>query len=84
MRPRRTALVVLVVPESGDSIQTMKAGLMEASDLFVVNKADRPGAERMARELSMMLHLRLGSEACPSRLRDSTAGGAQQVLPEAP
>jgi LAO/AO transport system kinase len=33
---------------------------MEASDLFVVNKADRPGAERMARELSMMLHLRLG------------------------
>jgi LAO/AO transport system kinase len=52
--------VVLVVPESGDAIQTMKAGLMEASDLFVVNKADRPGAERMARELSMMLHLRLG------------------------
>jgi LAO/AO transport system kinase len=52
--------VVVLVPESGDSIQAMKAGLMEASDLFVVNKADRPGADRLARELSMMLHLRLG------------------------
>jgi len=52
--------VVVVVPESGDSIQAMKAGLMEAADLFVVNKADRPGADRFARELDMMLHLRLG------------------------
>lgn len=52
--------VVIVVPESGDSVQAMKAGLMEASDLFVVNKADRPGAERMARELTQMLHLRFG------------------------
>jgi LAO/AO transport system kinase len=52
--------VVVLVPESGDSIQTMKAGLMEAADLFVVNKADRPGAPRLAREVEMMLHLRLG------------------------
>jgi LAO/AO transport system kinase len=52
--------VVVLVPESGDSIQAMKAGLMEAADLFVVNKADRPGADRLARELSLMLHLRLG------------------------
>src|SRR5690606_32301281 len=52
--------VVIVVPESGDSVQAMKAGLMEAADLFVVNKADRPGAERMARELTQMLHLRFG------------------------
>jgi LAO/AO transport system kinase len=52
--------VVVLVPESGDSIQAMKAGLMEAADLFVVNKADRSGADRLARELSMMLHLRLG------------------------
>jgi LAO/AO transport system kinase len=51
---------VVLVPESGDSIQTMKAGLMEAADLFVVNKADRPGAQRLAREVEMMLHLRLG------------------------
>ncbi|MGH7553578.1 MAG: methylmalonyl Co-A mutase-associated GTPase MeaB, partial [Longimicrobiales bacterium] len=54
------SIVVVLVPESGDSIQAMKAGLMEASDIFVINKADRPGAERMAREVSMMIHLRLG------------------------
>ncbi|HUE77188.1 MAG TPA: methylmalonyl Co-A mutase-associated GTPase MeaB, partial [Longimicrobiales bacterium] len=52
--------VVVLVPESGDSIQTMKAGLMEAADLFVVNKADRPGAPRLAREVETMLHFRLG------------------------
>ncbi|MFO7894980.1 MAG: methylmalonyl Co-A mutase-associated GTPase MeaB [Longimicrobiales bacterium] len=51
---------VILVPESGDSIQTMKAGLMEAADLFIVNKADRPGAQRLAREVEMMLHLKLG------------------------
>ena len=52
---------VVLVPESGDGIQAMKAGLMEVSDLFVINKADRPGADRMAREISMMLHLRTGN-----------------------
>lgn len=51
---------VVLVPESGDAIQTMKAGLMEAADLFVVNKADRPGAQRLAKEVEMMLHMRLG------------------------
>ncbi len=51
---------VVLVPESGDAIQTMKAGLMEAADLFVINKADRPGAPRLAKEVEMMLHLRLG------------------------
>jgi LAO/AO transport system kinase len=55
-----TTLVVLV-PESGDSIQAMKAGLMEIADLFDINKADRPGADRLAREVDMMLHLRLGN-----------------------
>ncbi len=52
--------VVVLVPESGDSIQAMKAGLMEAADLFVVNKADRPGADKLSRELSLMLHFRHG------------------------
>ncbi|HEX7091478.1 MAG TPA: methylmalonyl Co-A mutase-associated GTPase MeaB [Longimicrobiales bacterium] len=52
--------VVVLVPESGDSVQAMKAGLMEIADLFVINKADRPGAERMAREVEMMLRLRAG------------------------
>lgn len=52
-----TTLVVLV-PESGDSVQAMKAGLMEIADIFVMNKADREGADRALRELSAMLHLR--------------------------
>ncbi|HEX5727536.1 MAG TPA: methylmalonyl Co-A mutase-associated GTPase MeaB [Longimicrobiaceae bacterium] len=52
--------VVVLVPESGDSIQAMKAGLMEIADVFVVNKADRPGADRLVQELEVMLHLRLG------------------------
>jgi LAO/AO transport system kinase len=52
--------VVVLVPESGDGIQAMKAGLMEAADLFVINKSDRPGADKLAREVQMMLHLRSG------------------------
>jgi LAO/AO transport system kinase len=50
--------VVVLVPESGDGIQAMKAGLMEIADIFVVNKADRPGARTLARDLRGALHLR--------------------------
>jgi LAO/AO transport system kinase len=52
--------IVVLVPESGDSIQTLKAGLMEIADIFVVNKADRPGADRLRNELELMLGLRSG------------------------
>jgi LAO/AO transport system kinase len=52
--------MVVLVPESGDSIQTLKAGLMEIADIFVVNKADRPGADRLRNELELMLGLRSG------------------------
>ena len=45
------AVIVVLVPESGDSVQTMKAGLMEIGDIFVVNKCDRPGSDRMAADL---------------------------------
>ncbi len=47
--------VVVMVPEAGDEIQTMKAGLMEIADIFVVNKADRPGADMFVRNLQLML-----------------------------
>ncbi len=47
--------IVVLVPESGDEIQTMKAGLMEIADIFVVNKADRPGAESFTKNLRLML-----------------------------
>jgi LAO/AO transport system kinase len=53
-------VVVVLVPESGDAIQAMKAGLMEIADIFVVNKADRPGAARVAKEIRQALHLRAG------------------------
>ena len=59
-RTADTSIVVLV-PESGDSIQTLKAGLMEIADIFVVNKADRPGADRLRNELELMLGLRHGA-----------------------
>lgn len=52
--------VVVLVPESGDGVQAMKAGLMEIADVFVINKADRPGADRLAQEIEVMLHMRLG------------------------
>jgi LAO/AO transport system kinase len=52
--------VVILVPESGDSIQALKAGLMEIADLFVVNKADRPGAERVRNDIELMLGMRHG------------------------
>lgn len=50
--------VVVLVPEAGDTIQTMKAGLFEIADIFVVNKADRPGADNLVAELQTMIHLR--------------------------
>ncbi len=49
--------VVVLVPESGDTIQTMKAGLMEIAEIFVVNKADRQGADRILSELKSMVEL---------------------------
>jgi LAO/AO transport system kinase len=50
--------VVVLVPESGDGIQAMKAGLMEIADLFVLNKADRPGADQAVMSLKMILGFR--------------------------
>ncbi|HEY4151653.1 MAG TPA: methylmalonyl Co-A mutase-associated GTPase MeaB [Chitinophagaceae bacterium] len=47
--------VVVLVPEAGDEIQSMKAGLMEIADVFVVNKADRPGADLFIKNLRAML-----------------------------
>jgi LAO/AO transport system kinase len=52
--------VLVLVPESGDSIQTLKAGVMEVADIFVVNKADRPGADRLRNDVELMLGLRRG------------------------
>src|SRR5258708_1115431 len=52
--------VVVTVPEAGDGVQVMKAGLNEIADIFVVNKADREGADRIKAELELSVHLRGG------------------------
>lgn len=54
-------VVVVLVPEAGDAVQVMKAGLMEVGDVFVVNKADREGADRMAEALTLELEARTTS-----------------------
>jgi LAO/AO transport system kinase len=48
--------IVVLVPEAGDEIQTMKAGLMEIADIFVVNKSDRPQAEQFVKHLEILAH----------------------------
>jgi GTPase len=64
MRLADTTVVVLV-PESGDAIQTMKAGLMEVADFFAVNKADRAGAPALMAELKFAAHLHHASATTP-------------------
>ncbi|WP_231184045.1 methylmalonyl Co-A mutase-associated GTPase MeaB [Haladaptatus sp. DYF46] len=53
-------VAVLVPPESGDNVQMLKAGILEIADVFVVNKADLPGANRTVTELTEMVHMRDG------------------------
>jgi LAO/AO transport system kinase len=55
---RTDTVLVILCPESGDAIQTMKAGLFEIADIFVVNKADNPGADNFVRDIQAMLQLR--------------------------
>jgi LAO/AO transport system kinase len=52
------ATLVVLVPESGDAVQAMKAGLMEIADIFVLNKSDRSGADQAAAAIDSILHLR--------------------------
>jgi LAO/AO transport system kinase len=62
--------VLVLVPESGDGVQALKAGVMEIADIFVVNKADRPGAEKLQQEIEVMLGIRRGNA-----LRHRRTGG---------
>jgi len=86
--------VLVLVPESGDGIQTLKAGVMEVADVYVINKADRPGAEKMQREIEIMLGIRRGNayrhvgahhRADGRSLKDSltVAGGRPDANPTA-
>ena len=53
--------ILMLVPESGDGIQTLKSGVMEIADVFVVNKADRSGAEKLRQEIEITLGIRRGN-----------------------
>jgi LAO/AO transport system kinase len=71
--------VVLLVPGLGDDVQSMKAGLMEVADIFVINKAEREGADRLEQQLAAMLQLTPSSEpgsiAQPPILRTTATEG---------
>ena len=51
------SVVVVLMPESGDAVQALKAGVMEIADVYLVNKADRPGANQVSAAITSMLHL---------------------------
>ena len=53
--------VLVLVPESGDGVQTLKAGVMEIAELYVINKSDRPGADKLRQEVEIMLGIRRGN-----------------------
>jgi len=78
--------VVVEVPEMGDEVQAIKAGLLEVADLLVVNKGDRPGADLAARHLRAMLSTaggRVGRKPPPIMLTTATSGEGVAALADA-
>lgn len=71
--------VVVLVPESGDSIQAMKAGLMEIADIFVVNKADREGADRVILEIQYVLEFRENARLWKPPVTQTVANSGQGI-----
>ncbi len=78
--------VVVLVPESGDEIQSMKSGLMEIADVFVVNKSDREGAEAFANNLKKLVHQRTEIIPVINTIADKSAGVDElmQVIEDQP
>lgn len=73
--------IVVLVPEAGDEIQSMKSGLMEIADIFVINKSDRPDADKFARILQTMVHNRPEEmEAVPVLKLTGTTGEGIEAL----
>ena len=73
--------LVLLVPGFGDDVQSMKAGLMEVADIFVINKSDRDGADRLEQQVAAMLELMPDRENVPAVVRTvaTTGGGLGEV-----
>jgi LAO/AO transport system kinase len=75
--------IVVVVPEAGDEVQTMKAGLMEIADVFVVNKADRPDADLFVKNLRLMLAPAFNNHTAPVPVIKTSAAqkkGIEELL----
>jgi LAO/AO transport system kinase len=78
--------IVVLVPGTGDEVQALKAGIMEIADIFVVNKADREGADRLAQSVSAMLSLQTfqpGDWRPPIQKTEATTGTGVAALLEA-
>ena len=71
--------IVVLVPESGDEVQLMKAGIIEIADIFVINKSDRPGAKRISRSLSDILHNNSSMESIIPKVMNSTASTGEGI-----
>ena len=72
-------VVVALMPESGDAIQALKAGVMEIADVFLVNKADREGAEQMAAAITGMLHMSLTTPDWPPPVMLTSASAGRGI-----
>lgn len=68
-------ILVVLTPGAGDEIQAFKAGIMEIADIFVINKADHPGAEKMERQLRAMLELGLSTQDLPAVIKTIATKG---------
>jgi len=74
-------VLVILTPDAGDEIQAFKAGIMEIADLFIINKADHPGAEKMELQLRAMLDLGLAENDKPPVIRTvATKGKGIEVM----
>jgi LAO/AO transport system kinase len=77
-------VLVVLTPDAGDEIQAFKAGIMEIADVFVINKADHPGAETMERQLRAMLDLGMAAKEKPPVVKTvATKGkGMEELIAE--
>ena len=73
--------LVLLVPGLGDDVQNMKAGLMEIADIFVLNKAEREGADRLAQQVEAMLHLAPKTDEWQPPILRTTASEGVGITP---
>jgi LAO/AO transport system kinase len=72
--------VVVLAPGWGDGVQAIKAGIMEIADVFAINKADLPGADRLEQEIQAMQGLVSGDGAAVCQVVASEARGMQELL----